>query len=101
MGEKLALIDCYLNTGLAGVIISLYYGWKLTLVMLATSPLLFFSGAVSAMVGIYRHKPSSIHTRAHKLSRIHTRTHTHIRTYTDTHTHNPNSHTYTCTRYTH
>ena len=40
--EKLALIDCYLSTGLAGVIISLYYGWKLTLVWLEASPLLFY-----------------------------------------------------------
>ena len=52
MGEKLALLDQYLSIGVASVITSLIYGWKLTLVMLAASPLLIISGVLVERVCI-------------------------------------------------
>nr|XP_056713062.1 ATP-binding cassette sub-family B member 5 [Euleptes europaea] len=46
IGDKISLIVQFSSTFVAGIIIGFVYGWKLTLVILAVSPLLAVAGAV-------------------------------------------------------
>ncbi|XP_015281625.1 PREDICTED: ATP-binding cassette sub-family B member 5 [Gekko japonicus] len=46
IGDKISLIVQFSSTFVAGIIIGFVHGWKLTLVILAVSPLLVLSGAV-------------------------------------------------------
>ena len=52
-GDKLALLFQYVSVILAGLIVGFIYGWKLTLVMLAVSPLIIISGAIMGLVCIH------------------------------------------------
>ncbi|KAI0562214.1 ABC transporter type 1 [Gracilaria domingensis] len=46
IGDKLATAVQYLTTFVVGIIIGFAYGWKLTLVVLAVTPLLMIAGAI-------------------------------------------------------
>lgn len=46
IGDRLATAVQYVSTFIVGIIVGLVYGWKLTLVILAVTPLLLLSGAV-------------------------------------------------------
>jgi len=50
LGDKLGSALQFATTFLIGVLISLITGWKLTLVVLAISPLLFFSTTIFTKV---------------------------------------------------
>ncbi len=50
-GEKLGLFFQWIAAFFAGFIIGFVYGWKLTLVILAVSPLLVICGIVMSKVG--------------------------------------------------
>lgn len=50
IGEKLALFFQWFATFLSGFIIGFIYGWELTLVILAVSPLLVISGGIMGKV---------------------------------------------------
>jgi ATP-binding cassette subfamily B (MDR/TAP) protein 1 len=46
ISEKMSLLMFYISQGVSSIAISLYLGWKMTLVMLAMSPALIASGAL-------------------------------------------------------
>lgn len=46
IGDKLATATHYITTFVAGIIVGLIYGWKMTLLVLAVTPLLIISGAI-------------------------------------------------------
>jgi len=50
IGDQLALFFQYVSAFFAGFIIGFIYGWKLTLVILAVSPLLAVAGGLMARV---------------------------------------------------
>lgn len=51
IGDKLGMLLQSLTTFITGIIIGFVKGWKLTLVILAVSPLLGISAAIIAKVG--------------------------------------------------
>ncbi len=50
IGDKFGMFFQWIAMCLAGFIVGFVYGWKLTLVILAVSPLLAVSGALMAKV---------------------------------------------------
>ena len=52
IGEKLALFFQYFTIFIAGYVVGFVYGWELTLVILAVSPLLIISGGIMSKVCI-------------------------------------------------
>jgi ABC-type multidrug transport system fused ATPase/permease subunit len=52
IGDKLALLFQYFSAFVAGFVIGFVYGWKLTLVILAVSPLLAIAGGIMGKVSL-------------------------------------------------
>ena len=50
IGDKLGIIIQWLTTAVGGFVLGFIYSWKLTLVILATSPLMGLTGALMAKV---------------------------------------------------
>ncbi len=50
VGDKLATATQHVTTFVVGIVVSLVYGWKLALVILAVTPILLGSGAVAGML---------------------------------------------------
>ena len=66
IGDKMALFFQYFCSFIAGFIVGFYKGWKLTLVLLAVTPLLAIAGAAVGKVSFhdffsYRWNKSDIH----------------------------------------
>ena len=52
IGQKLGQFFLYMSTFFTGFIVGFIYGWQLTLVILAVSPLLAISGGIMGKVGL-------------------------------------------------
>ena len=52
IGDKLALFFQYSAVFVTGFVVGFVYGWELTLVIVAVSPLLAISGGFMGMVGV-------------------------------------------------
>jgi len=60
IGDKLAMLFQYVAAFLAGFIVGFTRGWKLTLVILAVSPLLAISGGIMGKVHILGYLNNSV-----------------------------------------